>query len=507
MVPGKMLFRSKQGIGKSRYAGAIPFKAGGGQRTPGCDRTCILADPDGSHSCHHWISCILVGLKTAKRMWPRCSHSNPGSIPPSWDPAVARNNYDFSGCGIAEMLDIKSAKELIQMCRTGRLYELEHWIAEGKSIDISAASRRRTPETLLEVAVETGFHSLVDLIARNEPSGEAKTAGLCAAVSAKRMDLIEVLCANGADPKTVTLDAVLFEWNPKLIRYFLERGADSINGRPFAEAFRERIRTALRPFVDYKREHPELGPQLQDQIDCALRYICGEGDLKWVCLLLWAGGDPRSEGPCLGKDWTEDPDCYTTGLQEACRPESIDVLKKLKPDPKRDNVKELLHSAALWSRSTTLEYLLELGSDPNDKDNGGSSAVDMVLRNLDFVRIGSACNSTVLTAVYEVRPVLECVRTLVSHGAAWRPESGYGLNSVRRALEKCQPEVTIELLRLFREFNSCPAETVHQLLGTPRVREHLSSQQYSLLRLGIHLESRSTTGRQKRFRRPVDRHQ
>ncbi len=402
---------------------------------------------------------------------------------------------------MADFPDTEAAKELIQMCRAGKLYDVDRRIAYGRSLDISSAYKRGRSETLLEMAVETGFHSLVELVAKNEPSSEAKTAALCAAVSAKRMDLIELLCANGADPKTVPLDAVLIEWDPKLIRYFLDHGADPIEGRPFAAAFREKIRTALRAFVDYKRDHPELGPQLQFQIDCALRYFCGEGDLKWVCLLLWAGADPRSKGPCLGKDWTEDPDCYTTGLEEACRPESIDILKKLKPDPKRDNVAELLHNASMWSRSATLQYLLELGFDPNDKANGGSSALDMTLRNLDFVRIGKSYGSDVLTAVYEVRPILECVRALVSHGAAWRPESGYSMNSLRRALEKCRPEVTIELLRLFREFNACPAESVHKLLGSPRMREHLKCEEYSLSRLGIHLEMKSNGVRQMPFER------
>ncbi len=369
---------------------------------------------------------------------------------------------------MAEKLDLESAKELIQMCRKGKLYDIERWIAEGKSFDVSAARKRNRPETLLEMAVESGFHSLVELLVKNERCVETKTAALCAAVSLKRMDLIELLCANGADPKTVPLDAVLSEWDPQLIRYFLDRGVDPIEGRPFAYAFQERIRTALRAFVDYKQAHPELGPQLQEQIDCALRYFCGEGDLKWVCLLLWTGADPRSTGPCLGKDWTEDPECHTTGLAEACRPESNDILKKLKPDPKRDNFAELLRDTVMWSRSAALNYLLDLGADPNDKASGGSSALDQALRNLNFLRIGSDA----LTSVWDVRPVLECVRALVSHGAVWRPASSYDLIWVRRSLEKCQPAVTIELLRLLHEFNACPAETVHKLLETPRMREH-----------------------------------
>jgi len=41
--------------------------------------------------------------------------------------------------------------------------------------------------------------------------------------------------------------------------------------------------------------------ELQEQLNCALRRFCGEGDMKWVSLLMWAGGDPRSRGPVLGR--------------------------------------------------------------------------------------------------------------------------------------------------------------------------------------------------------------
>jgi hypothetical protein len=61
-------------------------------------------------------------------------------------------------------------KELVALCRAGRLYDIEKWISDGKSLDVSSTAKRGRTRTLLEVAVETGFHSLVELIAKNETS-------------------------------------------------------------------------------------------------------------------------------------------------------------------------------------------------------------------------------------------------------------------------------------------------------------------------------------------------
>ena len=81
------------------------------------------------------------------------------------------------------------------------------------------------------------------------------------------------------------------------------------------------------------------------------------------------------------------------------------------------------------------------------------------------------------------------MRELLVGGAIWNPEGTYDLNSLRRALLECEPDVTIELLQMFRTHNACPAERVHRLLGTPRVKEHLKPNTDALLRLGIHLDA------------------
>jgi hypothetical protein len=65
-------------------------------------------------------------------------------------------------------------KELVRLCRAGRLYELEEWISDGKPLDISSSTKRGRQKSLLEIAVDVGFHSLVELIAKHEPSQSSK---------------------------------------------------------------------------------------------------------------------------------------------------------------------------------------------------------------------------------------------------------------------------------------------------------------------------------------------
>lgn len=275
-----------------------------------------------------------------------------------------------------------------------------------------------------------------------------------------------------------------------MIRFFLENGADVVTGAPFAVAFREKIRTALRTFVEYKKAHPELAPQLQEQADRVLRHFCYEADLKWVNLLLWAGANPRSRGPDLDDRWADDPECHTTALKEACSKGNLDVLKKLKIDPHTDDLSELLSNAALTSRET-IEYLLSIGAKTNDKPNGGSSALDRCLWRLGWGSHDSFFNKR-LSTKYDVSGASECIRVLAEHGARWNPEGKAELNSVRKALYQCEPVVVVDLMKLLARNKACPEETLEQLLDAPRMREHLSS-------LGMRLIGTSpkrTSGRQ-----------
>ena len=115
-------------------------------------------------------------------------------------------------------------KELLRLCRAGRLYDIEKWITAGKPLDIPVKRNK----TLLQVAVETEFHSLVELIARHESNQASKNAALEGAISLRRLDLVELLVENGAQITSVPFADVLLTWGAEAHPLFLgSRGRPS----------------------------------------------------------------------------------------------------------------------------------------------------------------------------------------------------------------------------------------------------------------------------------------
>jgi len=63
----------------------------------------------------------------------------------------------------------------------------------------------------------------------------------------------------------------------------------------------------------------------------------------------------------------------------------------------------------------------------------------------------------------------------VQHGACWKPDDQSALNSVRKALYKCEPVVTVDFVKLLARNKACSEETLEQLLDAPRMKQHLSA--------------------------------
>jgi hypothetical protein len=180
---------------------------------------------------------------------------------------------------------------LINLCKTGKLFDVQAWIAAGNPVNPPPIpTKGARPRSPLEVAIEHGFHSLVQVLleggAVQEPQG--RDSPMYQALSKRRFDLVQLLVLHGFDPKAIDMGQVFATWDPHIMEYFITHGAELVRGRPFAYAFCDRIRTAIKFFKAYRERMPEI----QDQADIALRHHCKDGNLKWISLLLWAGADP-----------------------------------------------------------------------------------------------------------------------------------------------------------------------------------------------------------------------
>jgi ankyrin repeat protein len=387
-------------------------------------------------------------------------------------------------------LSVDEAKELIRLCKDGRLYEVEAWIHGGRSL-VVPLEVRTTP---LKVAIETGFHSLIDLLLRHEESQQAKDDALDFALLMDRPAFTELALVAGADAKSVPFLSVLLTGNRSIVTTFLEHGADPVADYPFARAFCElRAKTTLGSFLDCKRMRPDLEPRLQEQADMALRQFSQDGNLKWVSLMLWVGANPRTRGPVVDDiERIDDPDSHTTALDEACGSGNVKLLKQLKPQSS-DNLTSMLSRAAFAAHRDVLAYLLELGANPNDKPDGGSSALESCIRYLgweDFGRVRYGNGQAYETPGPKVSKGREAIKLLLQHGAIWKPDLST-LRATRRILYRTEPEVTLELIgQLLKVANG--ENGARELLRVTRMQQHLASCKRQLAALGLtHLGRRT----------------
>src|SRR5262245_11640236 len=75
------------------------------------------------------------------------------------------------------------ADHVLQLCRQGRLFELQQWIAVGRSI-VMPSDYKKSP---LGIAMQTGFHSMIELLLQHESDQAAKNAVLVEACQERQV--------------------------------------------------------------------------------------------------------------------------------------------------------------------------------------------------------------------------------------------------------------------------------------------------------------------------------
>ena len=144
---------------------------------------------------------------------------------------------------------------LIDLCKKGHLFEVQQWVADGKPVNLPYDDPKcRRLLSPLEIATDMGFHSLAAVLLDGGAIQEPEGWGLpiYKAIRQKRRDLIELLVDHGQDVAEVDMHEVFNTWEPDLMEYFIEMGADPEADNALASALCGRIRTALRIYKKFK---------------------------------------------------------------------------------------------------------------------------------------------------------------------------------------------------------------------------------------------------------------
>ena len=360
---------------------------------------------------------------------------------------------------------------LIALCKAGRLFDVQKWIAGSRPIipPLGLKIRKKSP---LELAIELGFHSLVEVLLEGGAMvEEQRYSPLSHALEKRRLDLIVLLVKYGADPKSVSMDQVVATGDRKLIDYFIEQGGDMETGNPLALGLCGHIYSLLGVFKRYETRFPSF----QDQINIVLRHSCREGNLKWVSLMLWAGADPYAKGPS-SPDEKSDPESDISALELAALYNHLEIfrLKPIRESLTPSRAQDLLYWACEADKADLLKELLSKGFRPGAFPDDGSSLIQNLLIRLSFwdgTMLFERPSKDVDNSASRER--IKMIHLLARHGAKWHPMDKADFNQVRSSLRKMKPEYILEFIWIMAGYRSCSREAIMQLIGTPIIRKQI----------------------------------
>lgn len=239
-------------------------------------------------------------------------------------------------------------RPLHQLCRDGRLYEVERWITEGKPLHLApdAVGKGSRPKTALQIAIETGQHSLTLLLLNHGYRLELERySPLDLALQSRRLDIFDLLIDHGAELKSADVYNVLNTYNGDLYERFRNAGYDLAARHEMGAILGHG--TSNRPLLGFAKRHRTDDPKIQRELNLALGYHAEAGNERGVNLCLWAGADPHT--PVSDSEENEPKDAskeeeYFKGwsaIEKAGKAGHLTILKRLGPDPKWDNFDNL----------------------------------------------------------------------------------------------------------------------------------------------------------------------
>lgn len=250
-------------------------------------------------------------------------------------------------------------EELVRYCRSGRIYAIERWIAEGRPIQADAKGRYQS-ETPLRIAMATRQLDLALLLLCNGYRTELEPEHpIAAALRLRSPELLEMLLHWGCDPKSLDPEVALQTHNIALIERFREAGLDVTANDALA---RQLASPTSKPICGWAKRHRDE-PKVARALALALVQVIWNRKERAAHLLVWAGADPHRKVPLL--EWKqpadeehgdEEEDVYSA-VEMAVERGQGRLMKLLAPDPATDDFSRLY---ARVGEVETLDWLVRV---------------------------------------------------------------------------------------------------------------------------------------------------
>jgi len=104
--------------------------------------------------------------------------------------------------------------ELCALCSAGKLFAVQEWIRTGRRYWLAEGHFTTSP---LRIAIQSGFHSLVEVLLKADVSQEEKNEALLRAVIDRDLDIIELLWEYGGDVSAIDPNEVFWSRDPAII--------------------------------------------------------------------------------------------------------------------------------------------------------------------------------------------------------------------------------------------------------------------------------------------------
>lgn len=373
-------------------------------------------------------------------------------------------------------------ESLLTLCRQGKLFEVQKWIADGNPVNPPPpVPTRKQIHGPLEVSIGTGFHSLVQVLLAGgantfEPhhNGYNNFCAINVAVRLRRLDLIELLVEYGANIHDVPLWMVFNTWDPSIMRYFVEHGADMETDDPVAYAFKSKIRTALGVYKEYEERFPDW----KRQLNIALRFHAKEQNQKWVSLMLWAGADPFEPGPKIPK--VEEIDYYDRCAVEIALSQGWGwMLEKIGTmNPTEENIVRFLGAAAESRTPAALKPLIDVGFLARLTAVQKSALIERILQAIGSdllikeVQYGKQSNRY----LSEQNACFSdgTLELLLRNGVKWMPDVAE-IKTTRQRLMRMGGPGFSAFVRLLKKNRAATEEIIHELTRTGAAQRLLNS--------------------------------